>query len=260
MCWLWHWRHSTSPLIESLLYSDEFSGVSFADEHFEQPQFGFDVLVFVVLHSQWGAVLLLNVPAGTRRQSLRCCEKKTFVSRFLIMQFQIFDIDKLFFFLPSVLSKKLVLKLFQVLANPLLLLSRLLELLYKFLPVGWGEMFFKCLTLKYTQTSSIYKKNPQKSTTLARFLFFLYYTGHTGGRQLVSKQIKSVLDWLQLLCNTMAKVCKQPLADKHFAINLNGCALSVMFLCNMGLDLIRCQMVVSWLYSYIKARLLGNSV
>lgn len=126
----------------------------------------------------------------------------------------------------------------------------------------WGEekCFFKCLTLKYTQTSSIYKKNPQKSTTLARFLFFLYYTGHTGGRQLVSKQIKSVLDWLQLLCNTMAKVCKQPLADKHFAINLNGCALSVMFLCNMGLDLIRCQMVVSWLYSYIKARLLGNSV
>lgn len=162
------------------------------------------------------------------------------------------------FFLPSVLSKKLVLKLFQVLANPLLLLSRLLELLYKFLPVGWGEMFFKCLTLKYTQTSSIYKKNPQKSTTLARFLFFLYYTGHTGGRQLVSKQIKSVLDWLKLLCNTMAKVCKQPLADKHFAINLNGCALSVMFLCNMGLDLIRCQMVVSWLYSYIKGKVTGQ--
>lgn len=96
---------STSPLIESLLYSDEFSGVSFADEHFEQPQFGFDVLVFVVLHSQWGAVLLLNVPAGTRRQSLRRCEKKTFVSRFLIMQFQIFDIDKLFFsYLPFCLK------------------------------------------------------------------------------------------------------------------------------------------------------------
>lgn len=179
MCWLWHWRHSTSPLIESLLYSDEFSGVSFADEHFEQPQFGFDVLVFVVLHSQWGAVLLLNVPAGTRRQSLRRCEKKTFVSRFLIMQFQIFDIDKLFFFLPSVLSKKLVLKLFQVLANPLLLLSRLLELLYKFLPVGWGEMFFKCLTLKYTQTSSIYKKKPPKINNFGSvFVFFVLHRSH----------------------------------------------------------------------------------
>lgn len=260
MCWLWHWRHSTSPLIESLLYSDEFSGVSFADEHFEQPQFGFDVLVFVVLHSQWGAVLLLNVPAGTRRQSLRRCEKKTFVSRFLIMQFQIFDIDKLFFsYLPFCL-KNWSSNSFKFLR--ILFFSSLVSWSCSTSSCLWGEekCFFKCLTLKYTQTSSIYKKNPQKSTTLARFLFFLYCTGHTGGRQLVSKQIKSVLDWLQLLCNTMAKVCKQPLADKHFAINLNGCALSVMFLCNMGLDLIRCQMVVSWLYSYIKARLLGNSV
>lgn len=172
MCWLWHWRHSTSPLIESLLYSDEFSWVSFADEHFEQPQFGFDVLVFVVLHSQWGAVLLLHVPAGTRRQTLRRCEKKN-----LRVEVSYYAVPNIWhwqtlFFLPSVLSKKLVLKLFQVLANPLLLLSRLLELLYKFLPVGWGEMFFKCLTLKYTQTSSIYKPPPQKSTTLARFLFF----------------------------------------------------------------------------------------
>lgn len=260
MCWLWHWRHSTSPLIESLLYSDEFSGVSFADEHFEQPQFGFDVLVFVVLHSQWGAVLLLNVPAGTRRQSLRRCEKKTFVLRFLIMQFQIFDIDKLFFsYLPFCL-KNWSSNSFKFLR--ILFFSSLVSWSCSTSSCLWGEekCFFKCLTLKYTQTSSIYKKTPQKSTTLARFLFFLYYTGHTGGRQLVSKQIKSVLDWLQLLCNTMAKVCKQPLADKHFAINLNGCALSVMFLCNMGLDLIRCQMVVSWLYSYIKARLLGNSV
>lgn len=90
---------------QSLFYSDEFSWVSFADEHFEQPQFGFDVLVFVVLHSQWGAVLLLHIPAGTRRQTLRSCEKKTFVSRFLIMQFQIFDIDKLFFsYLPFCLK------------------------------------------------------------------------------------------------------------------------------------------------------------
>lgn len=177
MCWLWHWRHSTSPLIESLFYSDEFSWVSFADEHFEQPQFGFDVLVFVVLHSQWGAVLLLHV--------------------------------------PSVLSKKLVLKLFQVLANPLLLLSRLLELFYKFLPVGWGEFFFKCLTLKYTRTSSIKKKTTKNFGSV---FAFLYYRGHTGGRQPVSKQMQSDLDWLQLLCNTMAKVCKQPLADKQLQL------------------------------------------
>lgn len=218
MCWLWHWRHSTSPLIESLLYSDEFSWVSFADEHFEQPQFGFDVLVFVVLHSQWGAVLLLHVPAGTRRQTLRRCEKKTFVSRFLIMQFQIFDIDKLFFsYLPFCL-KNWSSNSFKFLR--ILFFSSLVSWSCSTSSCLWGEekCFFKCLTLKYTQTSSIYKKNPQKSTTLARFLFFLYYTGHTGGMQLVSKQIKSVLDWLQLLCNTMAKVCKQPLADKHFAI------------------------------------------
>lgn len=38
------------------------------------------------------------------------------------------------FFLPSVLSQELVLELFQVLAEPLLLLSRLLELLHEFLP------------------------------------------------------------------------------------------------------------------------------
>lgn len=82
------------------------------------------------------------------------------------------------FFLPSVLSKKLVLKLFQVLANPLLLLSRLLELLYKFLPVGWGEMFFKCLTLKYTQTSSIYKKSPKNQQLWHGFCFFVLHRSH----------------------------------------------------------------------------------
>lgn len=38
-------------------------------------------------------------------------------------------------FLPSVLSEELVLELFQVLAESLLLLSRLLELLHQLLPV-----------------------------------------------------------------------------------------------------------------------------
>lgn len=173
MCWLWHWRHSTSPLIESLLYSDEFSGVSFADEHFEQPQFGFDVLVFVVLHSQWGAVLLLNVPAGTRRQSLRRCEKKTFVLRFLIMQFQIFDIDKLFFsYLPFCL-KNWSSNSFKFLR--ILFFSSLVSWSCSTSSCLWGEekCFFKCLTLKYTQTSSIYKKTPPKNQQLwLGFCFF----------------------------------------------------------------------------------------
>lgn len=40
-----------------------------------------------------------------------------------------------FFFLPSVLPEELVLELFQVLAESLLLLSRLLELLHQLLPV-----------------------------------------------------------------------------------------------------------------------------
>lgn len=42
---------------------------------------------------------------------------------------------RLSFFLPSVLSEELVLELFQVLAESLLLLSRLLELLHQLLPV-----------------------------------------------------------------------------------------------------------------------------
>lgn len=51
-------------------HSDELWGVSFADEDFEQPQFGFDMLVFAVLHCQWGAVLLLRVSVVTRKQTL----------------------------------------------------------------------------------------------------------------------------------------------------------------------------------------------
>lgn len=51
------------------LFSNKLSGVSFADEDFQQPQFGFHVLVFVVLHCQRGAVLLLHISIGTGRQT-----------------------------------------------------------------------------------------------------------------------------------------------------------------------------------------------
>lgn len=62
------------------LFSDELRGVSLADEDFQQPQFGFDVLVFVVFHCQRGAVLLLHVSMGTRQQTIgtrwrRACGK-----------------------------------------------------------------------------------------------------------------------------------------------------------------------------------------
>ncbi len=53
------------------LFSDELGWVSFADEDFQQAQFGFNVLVFAVFHRQRGAVLLLYIPMGTRQQTLR---------------------------------------------------------------------------------------------------------------------------------------------------------------------------------------------
>lgn len=49
--------------------SDELAGVSFADEDFQQPQFGLDMLVFAVLLCQRGAVLFLHVPTGTAQQT-----------------------------------------------------------------------------------------------------------------------------------------------------------------------------------------------
>lgn len=179
MCWLWHWRHSTSPLIESLLYSDEFSWVSFADEHFEQPQFGFDVLVFVVLHSQWGAVLLLHVPAGTRRQTLRRCEKKTFVSRFLIMQFQIFDIDKLFFsYLPFCL-KNWSSNSFKFLR--ILFFSSLVSWSCSTSSCLWGEekCFFKMSHIKiYTDFQHLQKNPPKINNFGSVFVFFVLHRSH----------------------------------------------------------------------------------
>lgn len=45
-------------------FSDELGWVSFADEDFQQPQLGFNVLVFVVLQCQWGAVLFLHISVG----------------------------------------------------------------------------------------------------------------------------------------------------------------------------------------------------
>lgn len=56
-------------LLVFYLFSDELRGVSFADEDFQQPQLGFDVLVFVVLGRQRGAVLLLHVSTATRQQT-----------------------------------------------------------------------------------------------------------------------------------------------------------------------------------------------
>lgn len=48
------------------------------------------------------------------------------------------DRSNMFFFSPSVLPQELVLKLLQVLAQPLLLLSGLLELHHQLLPVRAG--------------------------------------------------------------------------------------------------------------------------
>lgn len=45
---------------------DELGGVSLAYEHLQQPELGFDVLVFIVLLCQRRAVFLLYVSMGTR--------------------------------------------------------------------------------------------------------------------------------------------------------------------------------------------------
>ena len=51
----------------SFFPSDGLGLPPLADEDFQQPQFGFDVFVFVVLHGQRGAVLLLHISMGTSR-------------------------------------------------------------------------------------------------------------------------------------------------------------------------------------------------
>lgn len=52
--------------------SDELAGVSLADEDFQQPQLGLDVLVFAVLLRQRGAVLFLHVPTGNDKHKATC--------------------------------------------------------------------------------------------------------------------------------------------------------------------------------------------
>lgn len=59
-------------------------------------------------------------------------------------------------FLPSILSEELVLELFQVLAESLLLLSGLLELLQKFLPVRESVEKFLNLTGIFESTLMVY--------------------------------------------------------------------------------------------------------
>lgn len=71
----WKPRTVLQPHICWNLISDELCCVSFADEDFQQSQFGFDVLVLAVLCRQWGAVLLLHVSMGTRQQMVRQVER-----------------------------------------------------------------------------------------------------------------------------------------------------------------------------------------
>ena len=61
------WEHSLRLSFLLLRASlDELGRVTFAYEDLQQPKFGFDVLVFVVLHCQGRAVFLLHVSMGTR--------------------------------------------------------------------------------------------------------------------------------------------------------------------------------------------------
>lgn len=154
--WPCLWRPSISPSLQSFYFIlDELSWVSFADENFQQSQFGFNMFVFTVLYCQRGAVLLLHISVGTS------CEWKTtnmrksrrFSRIKLITQHSFCYIiwTSESFLLPSILPKELVLKLFQVFADPLLLLSGLLELLHKFFPIRWGVATFKNLTPEYIQ-------------------------------------------------------------------------------------------------------------
>lgn len=82
---------------------DELSWVSFAYEDFQQPQLGFNVLVFIVLHRQRRAVLLLHISVGA---SLRW--KSTNISQPSVT----YLFCKFLFPLPSILPKELVLELF----------------------------------------------------------------------------------------------------------------------------------------------------
>lgn len=119
------------------LSSDKLCWVSFADEDFQQAQFGFDVLVFVVLLRQWGAVLLLHVSMGTRQGEVT----ESLLWECLLVEKNLSTV----FFLPSILPEELVLELFQVLAESLLLFSGLLELLHEFLSVSGREEIFRFL-------------------------------------------------------------------------------------------------------------------
>ena len=50
---------------------DELGRVSLADEHFQQAELGLDMLILVILDSQWGAVFLLHVSMETRSGLVR---------------------------------------------------------------------------------------------------------------------------------------------------------------------------------------------
>lgn len=128
------------------LFLDDLSRVSFADEDFQQPQLGFNMLVFVVLRCQRGAVLLLHISMGTRKQTVRNWRK---VQLWKTHHVNVCTLSYVIFFLPSVLSEKLVLKLFQVLTKSLLVLSSFLELLHKFLPVKDRERERKHLNMSH---------------------------------------------------------------------------------------------------------------
>lgn len=132
--------------IESFIFfvSDWFSRSSFADEDFQQPQFGFDVFVFIVLDCQRGAVLLLRDSMGTRQQTLRIGEGSAVENQ---LNVNVDSLAYVFFSLPSVLPKKLVFKLFQVLAESFLLLPALLELHHEFFPVRVEIFFIFCSTI-----------------------------------------------------------------------------------------------------------------
>lgn len=73
-----------------------------------------------------------------------------------IMLTLLWNLNKCSLFLPSILSEELVLELFQVLAESLLLLSGLLELLQKFLPVRESVEKFQNLTGIFESTLMVY--------------------------------------------------------------------------------------------------------
>lgn len=139
-----------SPFLQSFIFSsDKLGRVSFADEDFQQPQLGFNVFVFVVLHCQWWAVLFLHISVGCRwgqqtERRLSSGKKHYF-----------FYEQILCFLLPSILPKELVLKIFQNFTDSLFLLSGLLELLHKLLPVTLTIEMFKYINTKKVKCAEI---------------------------------------------------------------------------------------------------------